>query len=630
MTFAWPWPFPDWWADNLWLFLRALRESDLNLALLLRWMLQNLLLTLGVIAVDYAMGAALLRLICRAAGRSLPPALRGAAALCLGGGFAAMMLLGFGLFYRIRPRSVLGLELGMLAAGVAILTLTRAWPWAASPWRSLRVPLRWALVLLVPLLLFTADLMLPVADFDSTSYHMAAARAYKETGRLGFQGGMRFNAQPHLGVLLYLRHWILLGEDTLLKLINLEFLLILAFGLAFAASWIRRRALWLAGLLFVFTSPVFHWVARAEYADLVLSAWFTTGVLLLVHESRSSNFASLWTAAAALALASTTKLQGAVMVALACLAYVAVTRRLRPLTAIAVTAVLCGVPWWQRSLANTGSPAAPFFLKDDKEGRELARVSLRYGHGRDPVALALLPFRMIAGNPNLFADPYVFGPAGLLLLALAAVRRRLPATWRLPALLVLLYFCFWFATGQVMRYLASLLPLMACLAMALYRGRPPGAVLALLAIHAGLTASTMVRLMQVPPVTQAAASQALAESLPYYPAARALNRDSGGLARTYLLFTDETRYHVAGESFGDWFGDYNYDFLRGSASVGEILGRLRGAGFRYLFVDRSRAASAGNLFGPSLASTGLTGRFDPLPGASLLYADNRYSVFRLE
>ena len=84
------------------------------------------------------------------------------------------------------------------------------------------------LLLFAPLLtLQELDLQMPVLEGDSMLYHMASARWYGEHHALTYHPGIRFNAQPQQTVMLYLRHWLITGEETQLKLINWEYLAIL-------------------------------------------------------------------------------------------------------------------------------------------------------------------------------------------------------------------------------------------------------------------------------------------------------------------------------------------------------------------------------------------------------------------
>jgi hypothetical protein len=249
-------------------------------------------------------------------------------------------------------------------------------------WRSLRVcarllkPQRFGVRALALGALFgflvivlLADLMLPVMEFDSTMYHMRAARHYLETASVSYDATIRYNAHPHLSVLLYMRHWAALGEHGLVKLANIEFLLMLVLVLVYAARELRWKDGWTAGLMFVMSSPLFLFVAHLEYADLALAAYFAVAAALLFHHLRHGGRAALVAGGLVLGFAGAVKLQGLVLAACGvagfAVAWLYARRGLaalaRALAAIGALIVLSGAGWWLRSWVNTGSPAFPFF-----------------------------------------------------------------------------------------------------------------------------------------------------------------------------------------------------------------------------------------------------------------------------
>jgi hypothetical protein len=201
------------------------------------------------------------------------------------------------------------------------------------------------------------------------------------------------------------------------------------------------------------------------------------------------------------------------------------------------------------------------------------------------------------------------------------------------------YFLFWFWTGTVLRYLASLLPVMAVLFLASLRslvraGRVPVLLtlfLAALAIQSALLTSTVRRFGFLPPVTFAQKDAALANALPYYPAARALNAARQAADRTYLLFTESARYYVDGVSYGDWYGRYSFAWLaRGADSLQAIMSMWKNGQFQYVLVNHERAAHASSMFTAEFGASALTDPTMELRGAERIFTDGRYSVFRLE
>ena len=197
-----------------------------------------------------------------------------------------------------------------------------------------------ALLMLPVIAIQAMDLMMPVLEFDSAMYHMSAAKLYRETGSLPYHDGIRFNAQPQLPVLLYLRQWFLLGDDCLLKLANVELSLILLLTLLAAARELAWRDSWVLGALFVAASPVMCWVTKIEYADLALTAYFGLGSILLYRQLRLRRFRLAWPTGLALGFAGACKYQGLVLVGFALAAYLlgAAVARVPPRQIIRVTA----------------------------------------------------------------------------------------------------------------------------------------------------------------------------------------------------------------------------------------------------------------------------------------------------
>jgi hypothetical protein len=621
--------------------------------LLARWSFQSLSLSLLVFASDFLFGALLLRYLAKIAKDYVPPALRAAASLALGSGLAGWFLFLAGFVHGIRFPVVLGLTVAMGVIGAAGLVRLRALPWAFSFVRGLR-PSRLGLVLALaclPLfLLHVFDLLMPVLEFDSRLYHMSTARLYLDTGGVPYHGEIRFNAQPHLTSMIYLRHWILLGDEGLLKLVNLEFALILLLLVLYAAREMRAKHLGVPAALFLAASPVFCFVSKSEYADFIMAAFLGTGAALLFHTIRRRRTGWPLAAALLIGMAAASKVQGLVMAAAlmaglmaACLA---ARRRtgwtLGSLLAIGGGVVLCGIPWWIRSWVHTGSPLYPFFLPGDPETAALFRISASYGLGRGFTDFLLLPWRMATALPSSFGDSYIFGVPGPLLIGLLLLvvlrRRRWPPETLLLTTMAGLFTLFWFWTGQQMRYLSSLLPLLALLFVwalaSLGAGRRVAILLILtlgfFAARGALETSPSCRLGSPPPIRYADREIMLASVFPYYRAARELNQAASPRDRTYLLFSEECRFHVLGVSYGDWLGDLNYTWLAQNVhSLEQLLARLRRSGFQYIVVGHARATAQSALFGDWFATSGFARPYTPIPGTLQVYADDQFAVLRL-
>ena len=347
-------------------------------------------------------------------------------------------------------------------------------------WPDLRLPKwRWRYLCALPLLLlYIPDLMLPVLEYDSTMYHMSAARFYMQQQKITYHSGIRFNAQPHLPVMLYMRQWWLTQDANLIKLVNLQYLAMLAGLFAWHARRYRIRWGILAAFAIVFGSPIFGYIARQEYADFALTAWLSTGVALLLARGGRSKHSRLLASGLLLGFAGSSKLQGLLVVAcfIAADALIFLWQKrslklsLERGLLLSAGVLTTGIGWWFRGWHYTGSPFYPF-LSDSPDVKALFQVNANYGVGRDWLAFLSLPWHMITVPPEKFADLFRFGPSLLIILTigvLALLRRRTKIDFATTVLITgsLLFTVFWFRTGQVMRYEACLLPLWAILLLA--------------------------------------------------------------------------------------------------------------------------------------------------------------------
>ncbi len=628
--------FPDWWLANSWSLLDQLREPSFDGWLLLRYALQALATSFPLFLADYLLGLGVLRLW----GKTLARPLQHAAALGLGMGLAGTGIFLLGTLGRITLRGLLILTTVQLALGLALAWRTlRLSKWRWPKWR-------WDYLLALPVLaVLVPDLMMPVFDYDSTMYHMASARHYKDNFKISYQDGIRFNAQPHLTVMLYLRQWWVTGDANLTKLVNLEYLAILA--LLF--HWMARRFRlpyggWLAAGL-VFGTPIFSYAARVEYADLGLATWLGLGFAVLVSAPGRLPLAALL-----LGFCAATKLQGHVAAAAVGLGWltVALWRRqafLKPMALLAAGVAAPCLGWWWRSYRATGSPVFPF-LTDSPDVKNLFTVNATYGVGRDWLTFLKTPWNMIVVPPYTYADLFHFGPSCLILIVLGVAAlwwgrgRKIDRGTGMALVASAAFSVLWFRSGQVMRYEACLLPIWAYLLLAsLRRMKTPVGLAALvflpMLIWSSVMTASVVRFGLPPPVTWPAGQGALRNVLPYYRASRVLEGRVKNDERVYLWFCDDARFYFPGRLYGDWFGGFTYTWLGNVHAASPIrdlpsmIRRLREHGFRYVVIDRERASRGATIYGGDILETGLVRPFVPIPGTETLYDDHRLAVLRI-
>ena len=648
---------PTWWPRTFALLADQLSSGQIDLWLLARWIWQTGWIAALVWISDYLLGAALLHRLLGADRWRLHPWLRAGASLALGNGLGALLLLIFSPLRWIKPGHIRAAIALAALAGLAHLWFHRgSAKWIFAWWRA-RPRFSPAALLLIalwiaPFAIHALDLLMPVIDGDSMMYHISAARGYADQHTLVYQPTIRYNAHPQMTVLVYLRQWLFTRDDLELKLANWEYLAMLVFTLVGVAAEFRWRRLTVFALLLVAQAPVFAWMAKVEYADFGLSTYLLVASALLATALRRHWLSLVVPAAAILGFASSCKLQGSVMAAIVALAFLlaaalqarwTLPHLARAAALMLAAALACNLPWWIRSYTHTGSPVYPFFSGTADE-KAMSNMSLGYGFGRSAEALLLMPWRQITEPSYKWADPYIFGvPGALLILAgLAAFARRRRLRLSAPILFwtlaITIYFAFWFRTGQVQRYLAAFLPVMAllflaALAAAGWKRARWWVVLPLAAngIFSFLTPSRVLLHAVAPPVTNSQRETALAVALPFYRAVRQLNARLQPGDRTYLWFCEDARYYVNGPTDGDWFGAHTFNWLgRDSANLETMIDRLRAAGFRYLVVDRNYTRRFASIYPPAYLESGFVAQEGPTGGARLVINEGRVRVYSLD
>jgi hypothetical protein len=483
---------------------------------------------------------------------------------------------------------------------------------------------------------------------------MVAAKMYKETHAIPFNGGIRFDAEPQLPVLLYLRHWLILGDDALLKLANLEFLLTITLVILHASRRVRWKEGSVIGLLFLGASPSFLWIAKIEYADLVLSAYFAVGVVLLCEQLAKPKGGYVWLTGATLGFVAASKFQGMVLVAMALLAFavcwlvarMSLGALIRRAILMSVFIIMAGGGWWVRSYLSTGTPLYPFFGSGDLAADQTALLAhtQTLGLGHSLITLAVMPYSVVTVTSYRFGDVFGLGIPPLLfvctlVLAGLAFRKAVFFPIRCVAFLVITlggYFLFWFYSAQVLRYLATLLPVAAVALIVALRtmGVRRFAVvvvlcLTVLTVHSSLMTSTVLRCALMPPVTFQQKEHFLASTLPFYGATKALNASAGEDERVYALFAETSRYYLRADSYGDWFGQYSYGWLSGNgSSLNDVVSKLRAAGFTYVLLNRESMRQQGSSLFSSASDALASGH--SLSGMRLVYVDDSYGAYRIE
>ena len=441
-----------------------------------------------IIAIDLTFGLALLRRVSCKTSCRLPPALRAAVALALGCGLAGTAMFCLGACHRLTRDFVIGVTALMAAVGVWGLSRQRAWRWGFSflaafrPSRGNRTLIIASAFMLLPAIaVHTFDLLLPVLEFDSTMYHMSAAKLYREQQALVYDPGIRYNGQPQLTVLLYLRYWFLLGGDTLLKLANLEFSLMLWLTLIAAARKLRRPDFWFVGILYLTSMPIVCFLTKVEYADLALAAFSGLGILLLLHQLRYPRLQLQVPSGLVFGFVVSCKHLGLMLFAAVLVGYGMAAWAARiPMRRLAHTCFLLvlltglvGSGWWIRSWLHTGTPLHPYFSPNGESATQTDGLVL-FQYQRTVSDVVGAAYDLVTMLPDSGGHVNGFGGSVLLLLIAGLLsfvcrgqyRRASHAEGVFSVVVLTSYFLAWSLITDPHRYLVPLAPLLAMLFLA--------------------------------------------------------------------------------------------------------------------------------------------------------------------
>jgi hypothetical protein len=513
-----------------------------------------------------------------------------AVSLALGLVAEATLAFGLGLAGWFTPATA-GIGLALLQLPAA--SLRRRWAAERPRDRSFRQPsaaLRAAAAgAALGLLLLGAYLatlaLYPPLGFDSTMYHLPAAREMVESHRLSWLPDSRFPVFPQLNELLFALT-LLAGDDRAARCLELALAGLVALGLY---AWVaekggRRAGVWAAALWL--GSPYVVLYGADAYVDVGLALFGFLAVAALDRWGATGR--PRWAALAGVfaGAAAGVKYQGLFFVALVPIAVLVPIlgrersggrgRRARAAALALGAALLIAAPWYGRVLQATGNPVFPFFPEVFGESEWSPTPAGRETPASPPSAPASRLRALAWGSPAPWArwtGPPPFNP---WLLALAPAALLLLGRPRAPARAILLGLayapCSWLFAPDP-RYLLPALPWAAAavalglgwLAAGLGLGGRRG-----LAAAAGLAAALafaapgvvyagywIARLGPVPRSAEAR-ERFLEQRRPGYAAIAELDRRHGAAYAVYVYDAPDLRYFVRGRMLGDWTGPHRY------------------------------------------------------------------------
>lgn len=534
---------------------------------MLVFLLRHVAFTAGLALASFVVGARLLDWIAGAA--RTEPLERAALSVALGLGVFGHLALALGLGGMLAPVPA------AIACGAVTLACARR-P-GAFAWRP---DWRW----LVPTALFVAAswalTLYPPTQWDATSYHLPAARAFALSHRVAPLANLRFPVfARHAEMLDTLA--LLFGDDRDAQ--ATQWLMMMASAALLVAAgrrWFTPRVGSMAAALWL-GSPLVLALGTSAYVDVGL-ALFVTAAAWLVWRALDDDAPRLAALAGIMAgFAASTKYTG-LLPSVLLLGPIVARRRWshwRSGALYVAGAAVVGAPWYLLNVHWAGNPVSPFMgpwfgyspwwtaADHAAQMEDLAR----YGFGKSPGALVTLPFNLLF-RPGGFRPEEPASPLYGLALPLVALHLADPRARRVAAF-ALVYTLAWFFGAQVYRYLVPILPLAALvttaalddLARRVRLGRRALAGTAMAAALAAPSAAWLVReavLRGLPPATVAEGDAWLAARRPAYRALAHLEPRAPGERLYQLELEDMIWYAPPGViTLGDWFGPTRYQPL---------------------------------------------------------------------
>ncbi len=513
--------------------------------------------------------------------------------------------------------------LHLLYQGVVFVVLTIMVIVCAPPWKELAEDLTkaWTYLLvhkmrllagIAVVAIFIPILVMPLyppTAHDSTSYHLAVGKAYAQQHSIVSTPYLRFPTFPQVNEMLFTL-MILTCDDVAAHLVQFLMMGLIA---VIIVAWSRRCldlqvGLW--GMALWLSNPLVLWLGSTAYIDVGLTLFITIATYALFNwlDSREDIWLSL--CAIFCGMAAGTKYSALYIILCFALLIAYLGIREKKYTHIAKFILICSLvaaPWYVRNLWYTGNPVFPYFASlfgygpwSAEDLRALLQEQLStYGAGKTVGALASLPWNL-AFRPEMFHANAPLSPIyfGLLPFLLLFGGRNI---WvKRSIILILLYTLFWFATAQVLRYLAPVIPLLSLACAKAFQGflyqlpisdkwanslLTTVIVLALFMSPGWLYALEEIQQRGMPPTTPRQRDLYLERYLRSYQAYQFLNELADSHYTVYALYDANMAYFPDGQFMGDWFGPARYsrivDKLKNDQALYE---ELRTLGARYFLI----------------------------------------------
>lgn len=477
-------------------------------------------------------------------------------------------------------------------------------PAARSSWR------RWivgAAFLIVGAALFPLWLLplYPPTDFDVTMYHLAAPKAWLQAHAVIATPFLRGPVFPHSAHTLFAA-LLLAKDDIAAQILSLAATGLVGIGLYGWGKRIHGNAAGiLAAALWIGSPPVLALAGVASYHALG-SLFAFASIYALAAYATTRRLTWLFAAGAFVGFAQSTWPATVFLVpvfAAASAYFVIRERRWQPLCAVAAGVLLGWGPALVRAMWYTGNPTFPLLTEVFGTGpwwtaQDVAGIGndiRRFGLPRTFLNFLSIPYALLA-EADKFQAAQGYSIMLSIMLPAVAIRSIRDRCVRWLAITVLFYVACWFVSGQIMRYLLPIVPVL-CITTALStawvadRGTPGRRVLsasliALVAIGSlmpGLLYARKEIISRGPvPMTMETRATYIAARIPQYTAIAVANSAPGPV---YSLLGTNCAYYSDGPFMGDFFGPGRYQQVFDSLRDGQALyTALHKLGAKYFLV----------------------------------------------
>ena len=548
----------------------------------------------------------------------------------LGMGLLAMMIYFLGLLKGLYGRILVPVVLAMLIAAIA------TWPgllkvkidvnrFKAILLRKIKATTAiWMAIIAIVVLITYMLPLYPPTIWDSTAYHMAAAKIYTQSHGLVFTHYLRYPVAPQLNQMLFVGAFVVYDEISAHLIVYAMFILVAcglyAFSRRYFSPWvgILSSALWLG-------SPLSVLYGTVGYIDIGLTLFSFLGIYSFINYYQTDESNWLWLSGIFLGFAAATKYPALLYVLVCGLLslWMAFKKRdfLIPVKlGIAILAI--AAPFYIRDYYYSGNPFFPFFsnifyqrIWNEADVVSFVSEQSHYGMPKTLLSLVTLPWYIII-KPGIFVsglgDKLLFSPVYFLafpsILPTFLIRKT-----RLLSIFTASFTLFWFGTSQVIRYLLPAIPLLAATSsiavyylLHLVEGflsrwdrvytiarvlRPIViTVLALVILLPSLKYGQESRKNSGDlPITPTERIAYLQRFLPSYPAYQALNGKLGDNYSLYALKDENMAYFANGTFMGDWFGPARFSQVMNKLDDDTLLYKeLRQLGADYFLININR------------------------------------------